>query len=131
MIMNAFERVLRQEDYAENTIVAYTYAVRDFYAHFVKLDKSSLLAYKNLLIDSHKPKTVNLRIRAINKYLQTIGKFELQLKSLKVQNESFLENVISADDYTYFKNRLNQERNREWYFAIRFDRIITVDDTVA
>lgn len=120
MRMNAFERVLRQENYAENTIVAYTYAVRDFYAHFTRLDKSSLLAYKNLLIDSHKPKTVNLRIRAINKYLQTIGKFELQLKSLKVQNESFLENVISADDYTYFKNRLNQERNREWYFAIWF-----------
>lgn len=120
MKMNAFERVLRQENYAENTIVAYTYAVRDFYTHFNELDKCSLLAYKSLLIDSHKPRTVNLRIRAINKYLQTIGRNELQLKSLKVQEESFLENVISADEYTYFKNRLDQERNREWYFAIRF-----------
>ena len=119
MRINSFERVLRQENYAENTIVAYTYAVRDFFARFSNLSKQNLLAYKALLIESRKPGTVNLRIRAMNKYLATIGKSELSLKSVKVQEESFVENVISSEDYTILKDKLIREPNQEWYFAIR------------
>lgn len=118
--MKDFERVLRQENYAENTIVAYLYAVRDFYARFSQLNKSTLLSYKAILMDSRKPSTVNLRIRAMNKYLTTIGREELQIKSVKVQEESFLENVISIEDYALLKDRLRKEENQEWYFAIRF-----------
>ena len=120
MKMKTFERVLRQENYAENTIVAYLYAVRDFYSRFATLDKSNLLAYKALLMDSYKPGTVNLRIRAMNKYLSTIDRSELQIKSVKVQEESFLENVISLEEYALLKDRLWKEDNQEWYFAIRF-----------
>lgn len=120
MKMKTFERVLRQENYAENTILAYLYAVRDFYSRFARLDKPNLLAYKSLLMESQKPRTVNLRIRAMNKYLATIDRSELQIKSVKVQEESFLENVISLQDYAILKNRLRKEKNQEWYFAIRF-----------
>lgn len=120
MELNTFERVLRQENYAENTIVAYMYAIRDYYTRFSHLNKENLLIYKSLLIESNKPGTVNLRIQALNKYLRSIGKNKLQLKAVKVQEGSFLENVITTDEYTFLKDRLREEPNREWYFAIRF-----------
>ena len=48
------------------------------------------------------------------------GKSRLRLKSVKVQQRSYLENVISNADYVFLKNKLKKEENREWYFVVRF-----------
>lgn len=105
---------------AQNTIAAYLYAVKEFDSKFKELNKKNLLVYKTFLIESYKPKTVNLRIQAINKYLDFIGKSKLRLKSVKVQQRSYLENVISNADYNFLKNKLKQEGNLEWYFVVRY-----------
>lgn len=105
---------------AQNTIAAYLYAVKEFDSKFKELNKKNLLVYKTFLIESYKPKTVNLRIQAINKYLDYIGKSKLRLKSVKVQQRSYLENVISNADYNFLKNKLKQEGNLEWYFVVRY-----------
>lgn len=112
--------MLRQRNYAENTIAAYTYAVRDFISRYSSIDKDKLLEYRELLIHRHSAKTTNLRIQALNKYLETIGKNELKIKSVKVQEASFLENVISDEEYAYLKSRLQDEPDRKCYFAIRY-----------
>lgn len=39
---------------------------------------------------------------------------------VKIQQKSFLENVISEADYTYFKNCLKRDGEMYWYFVIRF-----------
>lgn len=105
---------------AENTISAYLYALKEFDYRHKELNKKNLLVYKTYLIESFKPKTVNLRIQAVNKYLDFIGKSKLRLKSVKVQQRSYLENVISNADYTFLKNKLKKEANKEWYFVVRF-----------
>lgn len=115
-----FEEFLRQANMAENTILAYLYAVREYYTHCKELSKKNLLVYKTYLIENFKPKTVNLRIQALNKYLDFVGKHRLRLKSVKVQQRSYLENVISNADYVFLKNKLKYEKNREWYFVVRF-----------
>lgn len=119
-MIEQFQLHLRDGNMAKNTIAAYLYTVRDYYSRFPKLNKRGLLDYKAYLIDNFKPKTVNLRIQAINKYLDFMNLSRLRLKSVKVQNRSFLENVISNADYTFFKNRLKKEENKEWYFVVRF-----------
>lgn len=88
---------------AKNTVKAYCFAVSEYMKLYKDVSKKNLLLYKNYLIEKFKPKTVNLRIQAINKYLDFIGKSKLRLKSVKVQNRSFLENVISNADYTFLK----------------------------
>ena len=120
MIISAFERELRQENYAENTIVAYLYAIKVYYARYSELNKRNLLAYKSELIESFKPKTVNQRIHALNKYLTWIGKGNLRLQSIKIQENSFAENVISNEDYAFLKSRLREESDQKWYFAVRY-----------
>ena len=115
-----FELFLRQGNMSDNTIAAYLYAVNDFYNHNKDLNKRNLLMYKSYLMENFKPKTVNLRIQALNKYLEHKNKQRLRLKSVKVQQRSYLENVISNADYTFLKNKLKKEENLEWYFVVRF-----------
>ena len=115
-----FKTFLINGNKAKNTVSAYCYAVNDYFARHKVLNKKSLLLYKTYLIETFKPKTVNLRIQALNKYLEFEGKTKLRLKSIKVQQRTYLENVISNADYTFLKNRLKKEENKEWYFVVRF-----------
>ena len=118
MNIENFETYLRQGYMAENTIAAYHYAVKDYYSRHKELNKRTLLVYKTYLIEKFKPKTVNLRIQAMNKYLDYMNKSRLRLKSVKVQQRSYLENVISNADYKFLKNQLKKDGNLEWYFVV-------------
>ena len=120
MTEETFEMLLVQANMARNTVAAYMYAVREYYKRHKELNKRNLLVYKTYLIETYKPKTVNLRIQAINKYLEYIGKQKLRLKSVKVQQRSYLENVITNADYQFLKKKLKMEDNLTWYFVVRF-----------
>ena len=115
-----FEEYLRQGNMAENTISAYLFTVRTYHAKHKEITKRNLLIYKTYLIETYKPKTVNLRIQAINRYLEFLNKGKLRLKSVKVQQRSYLENVISNADYIFLKNKLKKEGNQEWYFVVHY-----------
>lgn len=119
MIEN-FERHLRDTNLSENTVTSYLFAMQQFGERHNTVTKRNLKEHKTWLIEHYKPKTVNLRIRAINCYLETIGKDAWKLSSVKVQQKAFLENVISEADYNYFKNCLKRDGNMLWYFVVRF-----------
>lgn len=120
MDLQLFETALRNGNMAGNTIKAYIYALREFFTRHKELSKRNFLIYKTYLIETFKPKTVNLRIQALNKFLDFAGKPKLRLKSVKVQQRSYLENVISNADYIFLKRKLKQEENLAWYFVVRF-----------
>ena len=105
MTEETFETLLVQANMAKNTVAAYLYAVKEYNKRHKELNK---------------PKTVNLRIQAINKYLEYMGKQKLRLKSVKVQQRSYLENVITNADYIFLKKKLKKEDNLTWYFVVRF-----------
>ena len=115
-----FKVFLKQENLAQNTVTAYLHAVKDYFTHYKELNKRNLIAYKSHLTDNFKPKTVNLRILGLNKYLGYIGKSRLRMKTIKEQQRTYLENVISNADYEFLKNSLKTEKNQTWYFAVRF-----------
>ncbi len=115
-----FERHLRATSLSENTISSYLFALKQYSSQYGEISRTNLKQYKVWLIESYKPKTVNLRLRAINCYLESIGKEKWKLPFVKVQQKSFLENVISEADYEYFKNCLKRDNELFWYFVIRF-----------
>ncbi len=119
-MVNEFETHLRKENLSENTISSYVMTVKLFESLSDEITKKSLLAFKGYLIESYKPKTVNLRIQAINKYLEFIKKEKLKLQPIKLQQKTFLENVISDADYKYLKNCLKRDGNMDWYFVVRY-----------
>lgn len=115
-----FEIFLNENDLSKNTITAYLYALRQYIQRYKTVSRKSLREYKMFLIENYKPQTVNLRIRAINCYLESIKKESWKLSMVKVQQKPFLENVISEADYLYFKNCLQQDNQMYWYFVVRF-----------
>ena len=113
-----FEEYLRKDNLSKNTITSYLWTVNYYTENYDAVSKENLLAYKGYLMEFFKPKTVNLRIQAINKYLEYLDKQQLQLKAVKVQQKNFLENVISNADYNFLKKQLKKDGNMEWYFVI-------------
>ena len=116
----AFEDYLKNHNLSSNTIKAYSFALQQYQKEFHTITRSHLRQYKLWLIEHYKPETVNLRIRGLNCYLESIGKSQLKIPAVKVQQKNFLENVISQADYTYFKYMLKQDNEMLWYFVIRF-----------
>ena len=119
-MIKEFEKHLRESNLSENTISSYLFAVRQYQEQYAEVTLKNLKAYKIWLIESYKPKTVNLRLRAINCYLESIGKEKWKQPFVRVQQKAFLENVISEADYEYFKTCLKNEDEMFWYFVIRF-----------
>ncbi|MBR2750495.1 MAG: tyrosine-type recombinase/integrase [Clostridiales bacterium] len=118
--MEKFERHLRDQNLSENTISSYLFAVKQYNDQYGEITQKNLRSYKVWLIENYKPKTVNLRLRAINCYLESIGKEKWKMPFVRVQQKAFLENVISEADYEYFKNCLKRDGEMFWYFVIRF-----------
>lgn len=120
MNMDKFEQYLRGTNLSENTVSSYSFAVKQYYQQYDTVTKKKLRDYKVWLIENYKPKTVNLRLRALNCYLESIGRDEWKMQFVKVQQKAFLENVISEADYEYFKNCLQRDNELFWYFVVRF-----------
>ena len=116
----SFITKMHYDNLSANTISSYTIAIKQYFSIFNEISKGNLLAYKGFLIENYQPKTVNLKIQAINKYIDFINKSDLKLKFVKVQRKNFLENVISYPDYLFFINRLKKDRNYMWYFIVRY-----------
>lgn len=120
MKLPPFERILRDEDLADNTVETYSYAVHDFLTRYKTLDRASLSAYKAFLISTYKPMTVNVRIQSLNKYMEALGHDELKMKTIKIPKESFLDHLISNEDYLSLKESLRKEPDLRWYFVVWF-----------
>lgn len=117
---NQFKKYLISNGLSENTVVSYIHSVNQFNQVGGDFTKPELFAYKAEIIEKYKPKTVNLKIQGINKYLEFIGKEKFKLKFIKIQQKNYLENVISNSDYDFFKNRLKKDDNWSWYFVVRY-----------
>ncbi|MDO5577554.1 MAG: tyrosine-type recombinase/integrase [Fibrobacter sp.] len=105
---------------AENTIKSYLRTVATFLEKYGEVNKQNLLTFKGELVEHYKAKTVNLRLQAINKYLEFLKKDRLKLRFVKIQQQNFLENVISDADYRFFIRRLKADRRMNWYFIVRY-----------
>lgn len=119
-MIEKFERYLRDKNLSENTIAAYLFALRQYNAKYDRITRDNLRAYKVWLIENYRPQTVNLRLRAINCYLESIDKEAWKISFVRVQQKAFLENIISEADYEYFKTCLKQDNVLFWYFVVRF-----------
>jgi site-specific recombinase XerD len=119
-MVTKFQKFLEKNELSDNTVQSYVWTVNNFLMFHEKINKGNLLAYKGWMIEHYKPQTVNSRIQALNKYLEFIRKDRLKLRFIRIQQKSFLENVISNADYVFFKNQLKSDGLTEWYFIVWF-----------
>lgn len=113
-----FEKWLKDKGFSKNTIDSYLTAVKQYIIKYGEITGKNIAAYRNELIDTYAPKTVNLRCTGINNYLEFMKKDKLKLKNIKIQQKPFLENVISNEDFQYFKKRLLKDVNLRVYYMV-------------
>lgn len=104
--ISEFRQYLISKDMAANTVQVYSYALRQFLCRYHQADFSSLHLYKVFLLEHYKPQTVNLRLRALNAYLEFTREKSKKLPLVRIQQKNYLENVISEADYEYLKSCL-------------------------
>lgn len=114
-----FERYLKREEASKNTYVSYCWTLNYYLSTYHFISNENLRLYKAYLMDNFTPSTVNQRIQAMNKYIKWYNYRGIQtLKSVKIQQKPFLENVISMQDYLFLKKRLKKSEDLTDYFLI-------------
>lgn len=119
--MEKYMKHLIERGFSINTIQSYEYAIRQLQKRISQnFSNEDLLNHKDWLVSSFAPKTANNRITAINSYLDFINYEGIRLKSLRVQQKPFLDNVISQEEYELMRDTTKQEGELFWHFVLRF-----------
>ena len=82
-MITQFKAYLAKTNLAENTITSYVWTVTYYLEHYKEVNKKNLLAYKGYLVENFKPQTVNLRLQAVNKFLEFSKQEKLRMKFFK------------------------------------------------
>ncbi|EEG56982.1 tyrosine-type recombinase/integrase [Enterocloster asparagiformis] len=115
-----FRDYLTSKNMSTNTTCVYCYAVRQFFEIHKELTIATLQLYKVYLLEHYKPQTVNLRIRALNCYMEYLNHKDSKMTMIKIQQKMYLDRIISQADYEYLKRRLWEDEEFSYYFVIRY-----------
>lgn len=119
--MEDYSKHLSDKGFSRHTIDSYLYAIRQM-SNRVGLAPTNedLLNHKDWLASNFAAKTANLRITAINSYLDFIEHPGVRLKGLRIQQKPFLDNVISQKDYEKLRDALLKDGELFWHFVVRY-----------
>lgn len=119
-LVKRFTEQLIECEMSENTIESYTFALSSFLKRYDAVTKANLLLWKKQLMgEGMSPNTVNIRLNALNKFLDFDGRPWEKVKILKIQKGTAVENVISEAEYRKLCDSLKRDGNLRWYFIIR------------
>lgn len=119
-LLGTFLRYMTAKNLSGNTILSYVYGVKTFFSRYPELDQNNVSLYKVYLMERYRPQTVNMRIRALNCFLKSQDIHDYKIPSVRLQQKSFIDHVISQADYEYLKNRLWEDEQYTFYFIVRF-----------
>lgn len=118
--LNEFREYLLSRNMSDNTICVYQFAVQQFFQLHHEVTAATLPQYKIYLLEHYKPQTVNLRIRALNCYMEFLNYNDSKLSMIKIQQKMYLDRIISQADYEYLKRRLYEDDELSYYFVVRY-----------
>lgn len=118
VVKRGFDTYLSAHNLAPSTIHIYHYTVEQFLQRYTRLTYRNLQLYKVYLIEHYKPQTVNLRIRALNSYLEYRGADICPLSMVKVQQKTYLDKIITQADYEYLKRRLWEDGEYNYFYLV-------------
>ncbi|GHU55986.1 integrase [Clostridia bacterium] len=116
--IDEFEKYLLKADFSQHTISSYIWTVRDFLDKHSEISAENISIYRLELMDNRNPKTVNLRLSALNRYLKFLDKEYLKIPTIKVQQKPYVDNVISFEDYDFLKHSLKKDGYIDSYFLV-------------
>ena len=115
-----YKKWLNEKEVSDNTVDVYTEGINMYFENYDLITKDTLIDWKKKLLEKYKPKTVLIRLCAINSYMYFKGYPEnIKVKMPKIPRHSFIENIISEDEYRLLINKLYADKNYKYYLAIK------------
>lgn len=119
MIYDDFIDWLEERELSKNTVECYKYALKQFFEKYSEFNKHNLIQFKKELMARLSPKTVSIRITALNEYAKFLGKPEMGVRRIRVQKKFYLENVPNDEEYKILIAFL-KKHNKKFYWIVRF-----------
>lgn len=119
-----YENYLIEEEKSKATIQKYIRDINKFYTFLEKdkmVNKQKLIDYKNILLRSYKETSINSILISIHSFFKFIGIKECEVKLLKIQKKSFLENnkELTKDEYRRLLEAAQQKKNERLYMLLQ------------
>lgn len=115
--IEGFRQYLYEEELSPNTIDGYIQGITQYSRMYNDISKQNIIAFKKSLMERWKPKTVNNRITAVLKYCKYKG-IPMTCKHIKEAKKTYIENVITVEQYERLMSGLKAENNMRWYYNI-------------
>lgn len=108
-----FEAYLIEEELSRNTINSYLFSANSFFEIYGEVNKTNLVKWKNYLVGSLSPKTVNLRLCGMRKYCE-FKEIPFSVKQVRVQKTTSVENVMTIEQFNTLINGLKLDNEIKW-----------------
>ena len=121
-MIDSFRAELYSNEKSETTISKYVRAVSIMKGILgnAMLTREWLIGYKAELLKSHRVQTVNGIFTALNTFFEFIGRNELRLKLIKIQNRAFADEnrELSENEYRRLLNEAEANGNERLYMIL-------------
>ena len=112
---------MKNNNFSKNTMSCYIYTLDKYFKDYGEITKDKLLLMKSKMIEQNNAvKSINRTIITINSYIRCLVEetdnpelLKLQLKCLKEQSKTFLENVITVQQFKQLCDFLKKNINKE------------------
>lgn len=114
-----FETYLLEREYSRNTVRTYLRALEQFSRFAQQPDKLNLLRWKEELIRTNAPASVNLKLSAMRSYCRYKG-VSCDVRFLKTQHGNAVDNIITLEEYERLISGLIADGRIRWaaYYRI-------------
>ena len=116
-----FKTFLNSEEKSKATVEKYVHDVKLF-SEWIKdreVTKQGVLEYKNILIGSYSPKSVNVIISALNSFFKYKGWYDCCVKALKIQKQIFISQEKELTKKEYESLLKAAQNNRRLYLLMQ------------
>ncbi len=101
--IRGFEQFLKREEKSANTVEKYIRDVRTFaeYIGSGEITKETVIEYKRQLQEKYKVRSVNSVLASLNSFFGFVGRYELKVKSIKLQKQIYCseEKELTRKEY--------------------------------
>lgn len=117
IIIKKYAEYLQDAEKSQATLDKYIRDITAFKAWLndVTLSKAKVLEYKEQLIKSHAPASVNSVLSSLNSFFNYCGEYGLKVKNLKIQKQIFARNdkELTKAEYERLVNAAKRKGNRK------------------
>ena len=121
--IDKFRTYLQNEERAAATVEKYIRDVLAFGAWLggQEICKNAVLAYKDYLIETYAPASVNSILSSLNSFFRFTGRHDCHVKTLKIQRQIFAksEKELTKAEYERLLSAAHKQGNRRLYYLMQ------------